>query len=114
MSGVWVFKNNGVIQLVENPQAQQEGSEQVRARRPNKVLVYLPTRQAISSYDILERILKSLGWEMYLGSDPNLIQFHRKNSIDLISLPSDFSKFSSVYMYDIVVKNPNVFQVHDM
>ncbi|MBA0774292.1 hypothetical protein Gotri_009512, partial [Gossypium trilobum] len=50
-----------------------------------------------------------LGWERYYGGDPDLYQFHKHSSIDLISLPKDFSKFCSVHMYDIVVKNPNVF-----
>ena len=108
-----MFEKNKVIRLVENPQAEQGDNEQIRARKPNKVLVYLPTGQVISSYEILEQIIKSLGWEMYFGADTSLYQFHRKNSIDLISLPSEFSKFTSIYMYDIVVKNPNVFQVRD-
>ncbi|KAJ6995347.1 flowering-promoting factor 1-like protein 2 [Populus alba x Populus x berolinensis] len=79
MSGVWVFKNNGVIRLVENPAA-----------------------------------ASNLGWERYYGGDPDLFQFHKHASIDLISLPRDFSKFNSVYMYDIVIKNPNMFHVRDM
>ncbi|CAO2817912.1 unnamed protein product [Amaranthus hypochondriacus] len=112
MSGVWKF-NDGVIRLVENPQANRGGSEQVRARRPSKVLVHLPSGQVISSYQALEQILKHLGWENYLDGDRSLYQFHRANSIDLISLPRDFSKFSSVHMYDLVVKHPNVFQVRD-
>ncbi|CAO2817885.1 unnamed protein product [Amaranthus hypochondriacus] len=110
MAGVWMFQNNGVIRLVENPQAEQ----QVVMRGRKKVLVFLATGQVITSYHTLEGILKSLGWEIYFESDPELNQYHRKNSIDLISLPRDFSKFSSVYMYDIVVKNPNVFQVRDV
>lgn len=112
MSGVWVFKNNGVIRLVENPQAEHDGSDQARTRK--KVLVHLPTGKVVSSYQILEEILKDLGWEHYFSGDPDLYQFHKRSSIDLISLPREFSKFSSVYMYDIVVKNPNVFQVRDM
>ncbi|CAN6805730.1 unnamed protein product [Brassica oleracea] len=51
----------------------------------------------------------SLGWERYFNGDSNLIQYHKRSSIDLISLPRDFSKFNSVYMYDIVIKNPNIF-----
>uniref|UniRef100_A0A7C9D466 Flowering-promoting factor 1-like protein 1 n=1 Tax=Opuntia streptacantha TaxID=393608 RepID=A0A7C9D466_OPUST len=111
MSGVWVFKNNGVIRLVENPQAEHGGSDQARHRR--KVLVYLPTGQVITSYQTLEQILRGLGWEIYNGGDPDLFQFHKQSSIDLISLPREFSKFSSIYMYDIVVKNPNIFHVRD-
>ncbi|KAF3499587.1 hypothetical protein F2Q69_00045072 [Brassica cretica] len=46
----------------------------------------------------------SLGWERYFSGDSDLIQYHKRSSIDLISLPRDFSKFNSVYMYDIVIK----------
>ncbi|KAL1224219.1 Flowering-promoting factor 1 [Cardamine amara subsp. amara] len=108
MSGVWVFKN-GVIRLVENPN--QSGAD-TQGRR--KVMVYLPTGEVVSSYSTLEQILRSLGWERYYGSvDTDLLQFHKRSSIDLISLPRDFTKFNSVYMYDIVVKNPNYFHVRD-
>ncbi|KAJ0253229.1 Flowering-promoting factor 1 [Hirschfeldia incana] len=106
MSGVWVFKN-GVIRLVENPS--QSGAD-THGRR--KVMVYLPTGEVVSSYSMLEQILQSLGWERYFG-DTELLQFHKPSSIDLISLPRDFTKFNSVYMYDIVVKNPNYFHVRD-
>uniref|UniRef100_A0A7N0VLV5 Uncharacterized protein n=1 Tax=Kalanchoe fedtschenkoi TaxID=63787 RepID=A0A7N0VLV5_KALFE len=97
MSGVWVFKSNGVIQLVENPAAGSSGSADQNGRirrRTTKGLVYLPTESAANPNDLL--------------------QFHKSSSIDLISLPRDFSKFSSVYMYDIVVKNPNLFHVKDL
>ncbi|KAL2454457.1 Flowering-promoting factor 1-like protein 2 [Abeliophyllum distichum] len=110
MSGVWVFKNNGVIQLVENPAAEQGDRRQSK----KKMLVHLPTGQIVSSYACLEQILRDLGWDRYYGGDPDLYQFHKQSSIDLISLPRDFSKFNSIYMYDIVVKNPNVFHVRDM
>ncbi|KAL0457393.1 UNVERIFIED_CONTAM: Flowering-promoting factor 1-like protein 3 [Sesamum latifolium] len=79
MSGVWCFKN-GVVRLVENP-----GDCPRR-----KLLVHLPTNEAITSYEVLERKLSSLGWER------------------------DFSKFKSIHMYDIVVKNRNEFEVRDM
>ncbi|CDP00906.1 unnamed protein product [Coffea canephora] len=111
MSGVWVFRNNGVIQLVENPAAEQ-GDARNGTRR--KALVHLPSGQVISSYSYLENILNGLGWERYYDGDPDLFQFHKHSSIDLISLPRDFSKFNSVYMYDIVVKNPNIFHVRDI
>lgn len=101
MSGVWVFNTNGVIRQAES------GSRR-------KTLVYLATGQAVTSYSELEQILTGLGWERYYGGDPDLLQFHKRSSIDLISLPRDFSKFNSVYMYDIVIKNPNVFHVKDM
>ncbi|PIN22353.1 hypothetical protein CDL12_04953 [Handroanthus impetiginosus] len=108
MSGrqVWVFKNNGVMQLVENPGG--------GAAAKRKVLVHLPTEQVVSSYSCLEQILSGLGWERYYDGDPNFFKFHKHSSIDLISLPKDFSKFSSIQMYDIVVKNPNVFHVRDV
>ncbi|CAH8387447.1 unnamed protein product [Eruca vesicaria subsp. sativa] len=124
MSGVWVFNKNGVMRLIENPYNQSGGdwsessssggSQQQRMRR--KILVHLPTNEAVSSYGSLERILKRLGWERYYNGDnaDHLLQFHKKTSIDLISLPRDFSKFNSIHMYDIVVKNPNVFHVRDM
>ncbi|KAK8550621.1 hypothetical protein V6N13_119136 [Hibiscus sabdariffa] len=99
MSGVWVF-NNGVYRLESSPR--------------RRVLVHLPSAEVVSSYSSLDRILRGLGWERYYGGDPDLYQFHKQSSIDLISLPKDFSKFCSVHMYDIVVKNPNVFHVRDM
>ncbi|CAI0376468.1 unnamed protein product [Linum tenue] len=113
MSGVWVFKNNGVIRLVENPGETAEGGGQQSSSR-RKVLVHLPSGQAVTSYASLERILFGLGWERYYGGDPDLLQFHKRSSIDLISLPRDFHRFNSVYMYDIVVKNPNLFHVRDI
>ncbi|KAL3845707.1 hypothetical protein ACJIZ3_003110 [Penstemon smallii] len=113
MSGVWVFKNNGVMQLVENPAEHGEGKRGGSTSR-KKVLVHLPTNQVVSSYSFLEQILRNLGWERYYGGDCDLYQFHKHSSIDLISLPKDFAKFNSIYMYDIVVKNPNIFHVRDM
>ncbi|KAH7524279.1 flowering-promoting factor 1 [Ziziphus jujuba] len=102
MSGVWVFNPKGVMR-----QAESSGSRR-------KSLVYLPTGQVVSSYSALEQILTGLGWERYYGGGPDLFQFHKHSSNDLISLPKDFSKFNSVYMYDIVIKNPNVFHVKDI
>ncbi|KAE8735189.1 Flowering-promoting factor 1-like protein 1 [Hibiscus syriacus] len=99
MSGVWVF-NNGVYRLESSPK--------------RRVLVHLASGEAVSSYSSLENILRDLGWERYFGGDPDLYQYHKQSSIDLISLPKDFSKFCSVHMYYIVVKNPNVFHVRDM
>lgn len=106
MSGVWVFKN-GVLRLVENP-GEDQGSN---ARR--KVLVHVPSEEVITSYSVLERKLTDLGWERYYH-DPDLLQFHKRSTIHLISLPKDFSKFKSMHMYDIVVKNRNEFEVRDM
>ncbi|KZV50901.1 hypothetical protein F511_10472 [Dorcoceras hygrometricum] len=112
MSGVWLFKNNGVMQLVENASDHQNESDGRRGSK-KKVLVHLPTGQMVSSYGFLEQILIGLGWERYYDGDPDLLQFHKRSSIDLISLPWDFSRFNSVYMYDIVIKNPNIFHVRD-
>ncbi|KAK1438246.1 hypothetical protein QVD17_04052 [Tagetes erecta] len=105
MSGVWVFKQNGVVQLTEND------SYQGSSRR--KVLVHVPMNQVVTSYDVLERMLSSLGWERYYD-DPDLLQFHKRSSVHLISLPKDFNKFKSMHMFDIVVKNRNMFEVRDM
>ncbi|URD98709.1 flowering-promoting factor 1-like protein [Musa troglodytarum] len=105
MSGVWVFKN-GVVRLVENV-----GGEQGAVGR-RKVLVHVPTSEVITSYDVLEEKLAGLGWERY-PSTPDLIQFHKRSSVHLISVPTDFSKFRSVHMYDIVVKSRNIFEVRD-
>ncbi|MED6174190.1 Flowering-promoting factor 1-like protein 1 [Stylosanthes scabra] len=112
MSGVWVFKN-GVVRLVENNavnEQQQQGQGQMTRR---KVLVDSETGQVINSYAALERKLRSLGWERYYD-DPQFFQFHKRSSVDLISLPKDFSNFKSLHMYDIVIKNRNSFQVTDM
>ncbi|KAL7129063.1 hypothetical protein ABFS83_13G038200 [Erythranthe nasuta] len=111
MSGVWVFKNNGVMQLVENLSDVHCDNGRRSASCKRKALVYLPTGQVVSSYTYLEQILRGLGWERYYCGDNDLFQFHKQSSIDLISLPKDYGKFNSVYMYDIVVKNPNVFHV---
>ncbi|CAB4262727.1 unnamed protein product [Prunus armeniaca] len=106
MSGVWVFKN-GVVRLVDGADSMQ-GSNSRR-----KVLVHTPSEEVISSYAVLERKLLSLGWERYYD-DPDLLQFHKRSTVHLISLPKDFSKFKSMHMFDIVVKNRNVFEVRDM
>ncbi|KAK4778078.1 hypothetical protein SAY87_018265 [Trapa incisa] len=110
MSGVWIFDSNGTFRLVENPQ----GSWMQGGGTKRKVLVHLPTGEVVSSYGFLEQVLIGLGWERYYQGEPELFQFHKRNSIDLISLPREFIKFNSVYMYDIVVKNPNIFRVRDI
>ncbi|KAK9671874.1 hypothetical protein RND81_12G060600 [Saponaria officinalis] len=110
MSGVWVFKN-GVVRLVENP-----GTESVETGRTGgqrKVLVHVHTNQVISCYDELERILLGIGWERYYD-DPDLLQFHKRATVHLISLPKDFRKFKLMHMYDIVVKNRSIFEVRDI
>lgn len=107
MSGVWVF-GKGVVRL-ENPAA--DGGE----GRPGKraVLVHIPSKDVITSYAVLERKLTSLGWERYYD-DPDLLQYHKSATVHLISLPKDFRSFSSIHMYDIVVKNRNLFEVRDI
>ncbi|GER30591.1 flowering promoting factor-like 1 [Striga asiatica] len=102
MSGVWVFKN-GVVRLVENA-GEWHGK---------KMLVHLPSNEVITSYSVLESKLSSLGWERYYD-DPDLLQFHKRSTVHLISLPKDFIKFKSIHMYDIVVKNRNEFEVRDI
>jgi hypothetical protein len=108
MSGVWVFKN-GVVRLVENAAASEAGG----AVRKRKALVHTPSGQVVHSYAQLESELRALGWERYY-EDPSLYQFHKRGALDLISLPADFSRFSSVHMYDIVVKNRESFRVVDI
>ncbi|XP_031110643.1 flowering-promoting factor 1-like protein 3 [Ipomoea triloba] len=103
MSGVWVFKN-GVVRLVENP------GEYQAAR---KMLIHVRTNEAITSYAVLERKLMALGWERYYD-EPELLQYHKRSTVHLISLPRDFNKFRSMHMYDIVVKNRNEFEVRDI
>ncbi|KAM3027349.1 hypothetical protein ACUV84_031638 [Puccinellia chinampoensis] len=105
MSGVWVFKN-GVVRLVENP-----GSERASTVR-RKALMHTPSGQVVSSYSALEAKLTALGWERYY-EDPALYQFHKRGCLDLISLPRDFNHFSSVHMYDVVIKNRESFRVVD-
>ena len=106
MAGVWVFKN-GVVRL-ENP-----GADSADGRRHRKVLVHLASNEVITSYSALEMKLLSLGWERYYD-DPDLLQYHKRSTVHLISLPKNFNKFKSMHMYDIVVKNRNVFEVRDV
>ncbi|XP_076919553.1 flowering-promoting factor 1-like protein 3 [Bidens hawaiensis] len=108
MSGVWVFKQNGVVQLVESP-----GSDCFQGSGRRKVLVHVPTNEVVTSYGVLERILSSLGWERYYD-DLDLLQFHKRSTVHLISLPKDFNKLKSMHMFDLVVKNRNMFEVRDM
>ncbi|KAL8254356.1 hypothetical protein R6Q59_032577 [Mikania micrantha] len=107
MSGVWEF-NNGVLRLVANP-----GGDSYQGSARRKVLVHVPSNEVVTSYDVLESILSSLGWERYYD-DPDLLQFHKRLTMHLISLPRDFNKLKSMHMYDIVVKNRNMFEVRDM
>ncbi|KAL9314828.1 hypothetical protein ACSQ67_020280 [Phaseolus vulgaris] len=100
MYGVWVF-NKGVARLVESPNYER------------KVLVHSTSNEIITSYTVLEHKLSSLGWERYYD-DPDLLRFHKRSIVHLISLPRDFNEFKSMHMYDIVVKNKNYFEVRDM
>ncbi|XP_057524451.1 flowering-promoting factor 1-like protein 3 [Amaranthus tricolor] len=106
MSGVWVFKN-GVVRL-ENP-----GTESMERSGQKKMLVHVPSNEVITNYGVLESKLMELGWERYYD-DPDLLQFHKRSTVHLISLPKEFRKFKSMHMYDIVVKNRNMFEVRDM
>ncbi|KAI3713799.1 hypothetical protein L1987_72385 [Smallanthus sonchifolius] len=108
MAGVWVFKQNGVVRLVESP-----GSDSFQGSGRRKVLVHVATNEVVTSYDVLERMLSSFGWERYYD-DPDLLQFHKRSTVHLISLPKDFNRFKSMHMFDIVVKNRNMFEVRDM
>ncbi|RVX21809.1 Flowering-promoting factor 1-like protein 3 [Vitis vinifera] len=105
---VFGSSKTGVVRL-ENPGGDSlQGSG---GRR--KVLIHTPTNEVITSYAMLERKLSSLGWERYYD-DPELLQFHKRSTVHLISLPKDFGKFKSMHMFDIVVKNRNIFEVRDM
>ena len=107
MSGVWLFRN-GVVRLVENPTSGNAAA----ASGKRKALLHTPSGEVVTSYASLERKLAALGWERYY-EDPALYQFHKRGSLDLISLPADFARFSSVHMYDIVIKNRDAFRVID-
>lgn len=108
MAGVWSI-SNGVTRAVENP----GDLPFPNVPRRRKVLVHVPSNEVITSYDVLAGKLSSLGWERYY-EDPDLLQFRKRSRIDLISLPRDFSKFKSVHMYDICIKNRNEFEVRDI
>ena len=109
MSGVWVFRN-GVVRLVENPTLGAAAA----ASGKRKALLHTPSGEVVSSYASLERKLAALGWERYYaGGDVGLLQYHKRSSVDLISLPKDFAHFGSVHMYDIVIKNRDAFRVID-
>ncbi|KAL6839912.1 hypothetical protein ACP4OV_029722 [Aristida adscensionis] len=113
MSGVWVFRN-GVVRLVENPTS---GAAAAAASGKRKALLHTPSGEVVTSYASLERKLAALGWERYYGGGggggEGMVQYHKRTSVDLISLPKDFNHFGSVHMYDIVVKNRDAFRVID-
>uniref|UniRef100_A0A0E0JT95 Flowering-promoting factor 1-like protein 2 n=1 Tax=Oryza punctata TaxID=4537 RepID=A0A0E0JT95_ORYPU len=121
MSGVWVFRN-GVVKLVENPPASANNAAAGGGGIRRKALLHMPTGEVVTSYASLERKLAALGWERYYsggiaaggGGGAMMLQFHKRSSVDLISLPKDFSQFGSVHMYDIVVKNRDAFRVIDV
>ncbi|CAL4959577.1 unnamed protein product [Urochloa decumbens] len=112
MSGVWVFRN-GVVRLVENPTSGAAAA----ASGKRKALLHTPSGEVVASYASLERKLAALGWERYYaaggGGDGGMLQYHKRTSVDLISLPKDFAHFGSVHMYDIVIKNRDAFRVID-
>ncbi|KAF7025669.1 hypothetical protein CFC21_037828 [Triticum aestivum] len=117
MSGVWVFRN-GVVKLVENHPASAAGPPDGRAVW-RKALLHTPTGEVVASYASLERKLVTLGWERYYAGGGGtagdcMLRFHKRSSVDLISLPKDFGQFSSVHMYDIVIKSRDAFRVIDV
>jgi hypothetical protein len=109
MSGVWVFEDGMVHRADSDPPSNGGG----RGGRPgNKVLVHVPSGEVVTSYEVLERRLRELGWEPYLY-DPCLLQFHQRSTVHLITVPRDFARLKLVHMYDVVVKTRNVFEVRD-
>ncbi|GLT99135.1 hypothetical protein SLE2022_165990 [Rubroshorea leprosula] len=112
MSGVWEFKG-GVIRNVPDPEAESSDRRWRGSPARGKVLVHTPTNEIITSYAVLESKLSPLGWERYYD-DPDLFQFHKRSTVHLISLPNDFNQLKPMHMYDIVVKNRNMFEVRDM
>ncbi|KAJ4969601.1 hypothetical protein NE237_002700 [Protea cynaroides] len=123
MSGVWVFKKNGVVQLVRNPTREAFEFKDTVGRpvvetAPGarlRTLVYVPTNQVVKSYAELDQCLLELGWKRYnSGLQNNLIQYHRSDdTVHLISLPNNFADLKSIHLYDIAVKNRSFFQVRD-
>uniref|UniRef100_A0ACD5XDN9 Uncharacterized protein n=1 Tax=Avena sativa TaxID=4498 RepID=A0ACD5XDN9_AVESA len=117
MSGVWVFRN-GVVKLVENHPASAATAAGGGAFR-RKALLHTPTGEVVASYVSLERKLLALGWERYYAggggaAGDGMLRFHKRSSVDLISLPKDFAHFGSVHMYDVVIKNRDAFRVIDV
>jgi hypothetical protein len=55
-----------------------------------------------------------LGWEHYYENGPAMYQFHKHDSVDLISLPANFNRFTTIHMYDIVIKSRESFSVIDI
>ncbi|KAL5214672.1 hypothetical protein ABZP36_003824, partial [Zizania latifolia] len=106
MTGVWVFED-GMVRRADS-EAPATGGRGAGG----KLLVHVPSSEVVTSYDVLERRLRELGWERYLN-DPCLLQFHQRSTVHLISVPRDFSRLKLVHMYDIVVKTRNIFEVRD-
>ncbi|KAK1682184.1 hypothetical protein QYE76_043032 [Lolium multiflorum] len=107
MTGVWVFEDG----IVRRADSEAPGRSSGGAP-PGKALVHVPSGEVVTSYEILERRLRELGWERYLN-DPCLLQFHQRSTVHLISVPRDFTRLKLVHMYDVVVKTRNVFEVRD-
>ncbi|KAL4272597.1 hypothetical protein GQ457_13G024390 [Hibiscus cannabinus] len=109
MSGVWVFKK-GVVSLVDDPSSLPSSDSKIV---DSKVLVHTCSDEVITSHEIFKSKLSSLGWEKYYG-DSELIQFHKKDFVDSISLPKNFNEFKTSNMYDVIIRNCNEFEVRDM
>ncbi|KAL6650500.1 hypothetical protein ACP70R_001910 [Stipagrostis hirtigluma subsp. patula] len=107
MSGVWVFEGGMVRRADSDPPTGGRGGA-----AGGKVLVHVPSGEVVTSYEVLERRLRELGWERYLH-DPCLLQFHQRSTVHLISVPRDFARLKLLHMYDVVVKTRNVFEVRD-
>ncbi|KAJ1255691.1 hypothetical protein BS78_K171800 [Paspalum vaginatum] len=101
MSGVWVFKDGS--------SAAWRTLAGTRSRRGavagGRCWCTSPAARWVTSYEVLERRLRELGWERYVD-DPCLLLFHQRSTVHLISVPRDFVRFRLVHMYDIVVKTP--------
>ncbi|BAF14282.1 flowering-promoting factor 1-like protein 4 [Oryza sativa Japonica Group] len=110
MAGVWVFED-GMVRRADS-EAPSRGRGVGGGGGGGKVLVHVPSSEVVTSYEVLERRLRELGWERYLN-DPCLLQFHQRSTVHLISVPRDFSRLKLVHMYDVVVKTRNVFEVRD-
>jgi len=61
MSGVWVFEDGIVRRADSDPPS---GAGAGGSRPNNKVLVHVPSGEVVTSYDVLERRLRELGWEV--------------------------------------------------
>uniref|UniRef100_A0A0D9XPI4 Uncharacterized protein n=1 Tax=Leersia perrieri TaxID=77586 RepID=A0A0D9XPI4_9ORYZ len=88
---------NGVVRLVESTNDEKQDGESAVRRR--KALIHTASGEVVAD---LEQRLTSM------------FQFHKRGCLDLISLPANFARFSSLHMYDIVLKNRHSFRVDDV